>query len=1132
MEKNKQPEVSVLLTSYNQERYVQDAIDSVLNQTYSDFELILWDDGSTDDSWEIIESYTDARIRTYKNERSKRGYPIRRAVEELKLPRGKYIAIHHSDDIWEPEKLEKQVTFLDSHPEVGAVFTWAKIIDENGQAFKDENHFYYKIFEQPNRNRYEWLNYFFYQGNALCHPSVLIRKECYNKGVLYRFGMAQLPDFDMWVRLALRSEIYVLPEKLVQFRVHASEKNSSGDRADSRIRAQFEYLQILDNYRKISSFDELVKIFPEAEAYRRRGQEDIDFVLGMIAAKTGSFAFTRLFGLTLLFGIINDVSKAKKINEIYGFKPFDLINLTGDEDIFSIEKLREFQIKLADIQTQLAERETQLAERDAQLVERETQLVERDTQLHKIKTSKAWKVAVVLLAVRARLFPPNSLRAKIAGKILAVVLLPRRIYGKYKLGKKLTLLQKSGFFDEGWYLAQNPDVAQAGGVPLEHYLIFGGKEGRDPSRNFSSKWYSDTYLGNEDEKTNPLWHYLTIGRTLGYLPKMPSGDEALMYRMQEGNAMYQHKFNFYIKRTVSILREEGLVPALKAIYLKLTGNRNRQVLPYTTKDDEMILPVVSIIIPVYNALHMTQACLASVYRETKDVAFEVVLIDNASEDNTPVWLDDAKKKYPNLTVYRMDKNIGFGPAVNIGFQRSKGEYVVILNNDTLVSSGWLNKLLEVMDKDNSIGIISPVTNYVGEGPQIDEGAKELTPDEELINQYAQQIAERKDVLYEANRLVFFCVLLRRELIDTIGGLDEGYEKGNFEDDDYCLRTRMLGYQLAIAKNAFVYHHGTVTFKVNKISHSGWMEINRRRFYRKAGRIATSLHLWLSPTVEKDIAVSVIVRTKDRPELLKRALTSLANQTRRNFEVIVVNDGGDDVSSTVKVFEQYYSIKYIHHKKSKGRTVAINVGLNNAQGTWVAYLDDDDIVYPWHIEALLHGAQVSDAKVIYSDSNRALFKTTSLYPIQLMGTPVWEYKHQDLLIQNHIPIHSYIHLRECVNEVGFWNEKLDRLEDYEFLLRLSASSDFYHVRKVTCEYRFYVDSETSISRGRQEYLDALQHIYAMYPVNDERLYKKRQEVIMLLHSQVRKIEALLKRAGDTEEERMSAQREIVRLATGM
>ncbi len=113
------PKVSIHLSSYNHERFIRQSIESALNQTFDDFELVIKEDASTDSSWEIIQSYTDPRIKTYRNlvnrEKGFNSY-----FPEF---RGKYIAIHHSDDVWELNKLEKQVEFLDTHPQIGAVFS-------------------------------------------------------------------------------------------------------------------------------------------------------------------------------------------------------------------------------------------------------------------------------------------------------------------------------------------------------------------------------------------------------------------------------------------------------------------------------------------------------------------------------------------------------------------------------------------------------------------------------------------------------------------------------------------------------------------------------------------------------------------------------------------------------------------------------------------------------------------------------------------------------------------------------------------------------------------------------------------------------------------------------------------------
>ena len=196
------PRISVIVPSYSHERCVAESIQSVLDQTYEDFEIIITDDGSTDGTVREIRKFRDTRIKRFCFEKNQGACVA--ANNCLKEASGEYIAMLSSDDAFLPDKLEKQVTFLDRHPETAAVFGYAEMIDEDGNKFTDETHFYYNIFNQPNRNRHEWLHYFFYKQNCLCHPSVLIRKKCYEDIGSYDERLAQLPDFDFWVRLSLK----------------------------------------------------------------------------------------------------------------------------------------------------------------------------------------------------------------------------------------------------------------------------------------------------------------------------------------------------------------------------------------------------------------------------------------------------------------------------------------------------------------------------------------------------------------------------------------------------------------------------------------------------------------------------------------------------------------------------------------------------------------------------------------------------------------------------------------------------------------------------------------------------------------------------------------------------------------
>lgn len=391
---NQTPKVSILLTSYNHAKYLRESIDSALGQTFGDFELILWDDASTDESWSIIKSYSDPRIRAIRNGTNEATGYLGRAI--LQETHGEYIAMHHSDDIWESQKLEKQVGFLDQTPQVGAVFSWANIILQDGSPLKDQSHFYHHVFDQPDRTRYQWLNYFFFQGNALCHPSALVRRACYDECGLYRPALAQLPDFDMWVRLCLKYEIRVLAERLVRFRTHSSEENVSGNRPEVHIRGWFEYLQVLENYRKLCGSEDLFKVFPSAEKYVRPGGFDPGFALGMVSLEAGR-PFNDLFGLNLLFEALDDPDRAARINKLYHFRYADLISLTGERDIFFQKTIQELSDTISDQMKQ------SLAEK---------------AELSAIKLSRSWRFITRLQKLRLALLPLGSRRERLLYSLL------------------------------------------------------------------------------------------------------------------------------------------------------------------------------------------------------------------------------------------------------------------------------------------------------------------------------------------------------------------------------------------------------------------------------------------------------------------------------------------------------------------------------------------------------------------------------------------------------------------------------------------------------------------------------------------------------------------------------------------
>jgi glycosyltransferase involved in cell wall biosynthesis len=302
-----------------------------------DFEIVITDDGSTDKTVEEIKKFKDPRINLFCfNENQGAAVAANKCISESS---GEFIAILSSDDIFLPEKLEKQVKFLDKNSQVGAVFGYAQIIDKEGKDLSDDNNYYCQIFKQENKTRHQWLNHFFCKGNCLCHPSAMIRKKCYDEIGLYDERLAQLPDFDFWIRLCQKYEIHIMNENLIKFRYIKDGGNmSSGSRIDSRVRSRIEHSLVLNNFLKIKSVDEFYASFPETNKKFPELEPDlIPFALAKLCFATKS-PIHHKFAIDTLFDVLKDKSVSDKIAKKYSFTIKDFVYLTGKCDYFSLEK--------------------------------------------------------------------------------------------------------------------------------------------------------------------------------------------------------------------------------------------------------------------------------------------------------------------------------------------------------------------------------------------------------------------------------------------------------------------------------------------------------------------------------------------------------------------------------------------------------------------------------------------------------------------------------------------------------------------------------------------------------------------------------------------------------------------------
>ena len=249
----------------------------------------------------------------------------------------------------------------------------------------------------------------------------------------------------------------------------------------------------------------------------------------------------------------------------------------------------------------------------------------------------------------------------------------------------------------------------------------------------------------------------------------------------------------------------------------------------STEEGGMKGDAASINILTFNQLKYTKECIESIQGCTPE-AHEIIFVDNGSTDGTVKWLRQLVKKHANYRLIENKKNLGFAKGCNQGIQASSGEYILLLNNDVIVTEGWLDGMLRCLNSAPDVGIVGPMTNSIS-GPQRVPGADYGSTNH--LEEYARSFREKnRDRRIPAKRIVGFCMLFKRELMEKIGLLDEQFGSGNFEDDDFCFRAALEGYRNLIAGDVFIHHYGSRSFIGNKIDYPGALLRNRKIFQKK------------------------------------------------------------------------------------------------------------------------------------------------------------------------------------------------------------------------------------------------------------------------------------------------------------
>lgn len=241
-------------------------------------------------------------------------------------------------------------------------------------------------------------------------------------------------------------------------------------------------------------------------------------------------------------------------------------------------------------------------------------------------------------------------------------------------------------------------------------------------------------------------------------------------------------------------------------------------------------PLVSILIVTYNCSEFIGPCLDSIARNTSWPNYEVIVIDNHSDDSSGGIAAERAASDARIRIINHDTNAGFAAANNIAARFARGEYLLFLNPDTIVTPGWIGRLVRHFERSPKTGAVAALTNFSGNETKINTDYRDVLEMQNFaMDLAAKHYGEARDI----DMAALYCVLVSKAVWDTVGQLDEDFQVGTFEDDDFSLRIKRSGYRVIAAEDCFIHHFGNGSFaKLPSKESLRIFERNRQRFEHK------------------------------------------------------------------------------------------------------------------------------------------------------------------------------------------------------------------------------------------------------------------------------------------------------------
>lgn len=464
-------------------------------------------------------------------------------------------------------------------------------------------------------------------------------------------------------------------------------------------------------------------------------------------------------------------------------------------------------------------------------------------------------------------------------------------------------------------------------------------------------------------------------------------------------------------------------------------------------------PLVSVIVSVYNADNYLAGCLEDLEAQTMADRIEIIVVDSGSSGNEADIVREFQHQHQNIRYLRTEQRESVYGAWNRAIEAARGRYITNANADDRHAADAIEKLAAVLDADPDIGVA------------YGDCAVTRTPNSTLVD--GDIVGRFRWPDFDRTRLFQVCYIgpqpmWRRTLHEQYGLFDASLECAG--DYDFWLRVsdktefrhlpEVLGLYLQSPGSIEHRDPGTAALESEAVRERHW-PANQGQRPPVEGNF---LELYVADAYVRQSdgwpLVSVVIPTRNRPAELSDALNSVLGQSYPNIEIVVVNDGGEDIRGAIDRLSTTRPVKHIINEVARGTSAARNIGLRNANGKYIAFLDDDDVFRPLHIATLVAELE-ADSRLVaaYSDGLQVNVDFAT-EPPQLTGQVVQyseDFSADELLVRNYIPNLCVVARRSAVEKAGPFDETLSALEDWEWLIRLSRVGRFSHLPIVTVEY---------------------------------------------------------------------------------